>query len=151
MGKRDKSAGPKIAPGFRARDRVPRANPPSGGWNSTNPVWCFHARDRDGPFAWKVPDSEAGSLLRKLEELGCLTWSEILVQNEKHNHPIATTEICKAARDRLVALAMDDVDEVISFRVNAKVRFFAVRHDHYALLLWWDPEHQVYPTKPRNT
>ena len=44
-----------------------------------------------------------------------------------------------------------ETDTLISLRVTGKKRIWGVRDGSVLHLLWWDPQHEVYPTKPRHT
>lgn len=162
MGKKDR--GPQVARGFAPADktpkvgaratlgeRVPKAQEPNRGWNEAHPVWCFRNCDRAGEFPWSIAGDHASDVLNALRDLGCMTWREILIDNQKHYHAIEVPSLSKAALARLVALKLETLDEIVSFRLASKLRFWAIRIDHYAFLLWWDPEHKVYPVEKHNT
>ena len=74
------------------------------------------------------PDSKGGMALYKVSDVGRRLSSE--------------------ANRRLGKLG---IDEIVRIRVSAKGRLFALRDGDVFDLLWWDPEHQVYPTEPRRT
>jgi hypothetical protein len=74
------------------------------------------------------------------------TWEEI-ERDHKRDHPIPVPcdGLSRDALDRLRTLRMDDIDELWRFRFGAKVRVWGIRFDHYFRVLWWDPQHKVYP------
>ncbi len=56
------------------------------------------------------------------------------------------------AKRRLSERNLEDLDEIVRIRVSAKQRLYALREsDHVFSLLWWDPDHEIYPTKPKRT
>lgn len=63
----------------------------------------------------------------------------------KQNHLIPVEQLCKEAERRLVELRLDDVTSLFSLRITKIERVWAVLEHNVAILLWWDPEHQVYP------
>ncbi|MBX7259668.1 MAG: hypothetical protein K1Y02_25150 [Candidatus Hydrogenedentes bacterium] len=54
-------------------------------------------------------------------------------------------EICKNAQKRLSEIRQDDIDELFSFRIMKKKRLWGILDRHVFKILWWDPDHQVYP------
>ncbi len=79
------------------------------------------------------------------------TWNQISAEctGKKKRRPkhidYTTTSICKEARDRLVELEFDDVDRIFRFRLSGKERLYGINRLHIFMVLWWDPEHNVYP------
>lgn len=78
-----------------------------------------------------------------------MTVSQLTTQGSHHRLPV--TSLSKEAQERLVTLQLDDINEVWSFRVNALKRFWCIKDQNVYALLWWDPEHRVYPVTKRNT
>ena len=73
-----------------------------------------------------------------------------------NHHSIEIARLSKGARDRLVAIRRDDLDEVFSFRINATTRLYGVRDGRAFNVLWFDPWHgdikkAVCPSKKRHT
>jgi hypothetical protein len=54
--------------------------------------------------------------------------------------------ICHEAQKRLEEIGLDDLDEVFRFRLASKPRLYGFLVQHIFYVLWWDPEHNVYPT-----
>ncbi len=78
------------------------------------------------------------------------TWRQVRA-NFKRDHPIDPDRICTEAKHRLVGLKVEEMDELWSFRIDAKRRVWGARFGRTFFVLWWDPQHQVYPTEPSNT
>ena len=58
----------------------------------------------------------------------------------------------KSARDRLQKLKLDDIDELMSFRISGKERVWSIRQlNNVMKVLWWDPNHEIYPIRKRHT
>lgn len=107
-------------------------------------AWRFSGCDTAGPFAWTaLDDPEYKQVIEALHEFEKKNWNEILATG---SHPIEAYRIEKAARDRLVAIEQDDIDELMSFRLSGKNRVWCIRIQNIMRVIWWDPEHQVYPT-----
>lgn len=68
----------------------------------------------------------------------------------RQNHQIPVKQLGKAARDRLMQLGFDDFDSLLSLRVTKTERIWGVKATNGISLLWWDPEHTVYPMNIAN-
>ncbi|MDX1890113.1 hypothetical protein [Mycolicibacterium sp. 050158] len=57
------------------------------------------------------------------------------------------------AISRLVELELDDQTEIARLRISGKRRLYGFLaeggQDFY--VLWWDPNHEIWPSTPRNT
>lgn len=87
--------------------------------------------------------------------MSLLTWREISHHRQdggrKHHYQSVDSVIPKAQR-RLTGLGLqDEVDHLYRFRVGSRERLWGFRKDGVFQILWWDPDHTVYPTEPRNT
>lgn len=106
--------------------------------------WRFSGCDREGPFGWAIGDDvKYREVIEKLHEFEGMNWAQILATG---SHPVEVYKICKDARDRLVKIERDDLDELMSFRLTGPNRVWCDKSGHIMRLLWWDENHQVYPT-----
>lgn len=113
-------------------------------------VWQFNTRDTQ---AWTWENADYTSLLPKLADIERRGFKEIRsrgrTRGEHHFIPRGSLE--PEAERRLKQRCLDDVDEVFSIHIAQKSRAWAVVYaDHIACLLWWDPEHTVYPVNVAN-
>ena len=134
---------PKIAERPRP-ERVPKfkTDPVIGGEKPLS--WRFSHRDHGGPFGWQVITPEdLHKVITRFAELEGMTWDQIKTAG---SHPIECAQLCGAARDRLVEIGHDDLDEMMSLRVMGAWRVWCVHESSIMHVLWWDPDHQVYPT-----
>jgi len=76
-----------------------------------------------------------------------MTWKEII---SNQNHPIDVAKLCKGAQKRLEARQID-ASILVSLRCTAKERIWGIRVENVLSLLWWDPNHAVYPVAKQNT
>ncbi len=44
-----------------------------------------------------------------------------------------------------------ETDALVSLRLGAKKRIWGVLEGSVLYVLWWDPHHEVYPSKKRHT
>lgn len=148
---------PKARRGGRETPRqVKAASPHSLSTNGERPHFSFEYADRtcQSGFAFP-PDSAADELdlLGFLCEMSQLTWANIEAQRSgprrrHHDQPVAS--ICKAAQVRLGDVRFDEVvdEEIFRFRLTGVKRLWGFRHGRVFHAVWWDPDHQVYPTEP---
>lgn len=147
----DTSAAPK-----RLRPLVTQL-PPDPASEQKNPKWSFalldHAYDR--AWTWANVGAYAGTLFSFLAEMEKLTWQEIRQQKVKaagghsrpKHHGQEVETLCKEARAQLEELGLADVDELFRFRLAGRERLWGLQvpNTNIFCLLWWDPDHQVYP------
>ena len=56
------------------------------------------------------------------------------------------------AKRQLANRERDDATEIARIRIGATKRIYAVKTPRGVFeILWWDPDHETYPTEPRNT
>lgn len=67
------------------------------------------------------------------------------------NHKMEVADLDKEARDRLVEIDLDDLDELWSLRLSGRERVWGTITRNVFSLLWWDPEHTVYPVSKKYT
>jgi hypothetical protein len=78
------------------------------------------------------------------------TWAEIIA-NSRRDHTVPVDHLVKEARDRLVYLNQDDVDELWRLRFEGEQRIWGIKHGPLFRVLWWDPLHRVCPARKRRT
>lgn len=106
-------------------------------------AWRFSMCDADGPYAWTVLNAEKHlEVINKLHEFEKKNWDEI---KRGGSHPIKIADCCKEARTRLEEIERDDFDQLMSFRLTGTERVWCVQAANVMSVLWWDPNHQVYP------
>lgn len=106
--------------------------------------------DLEGPWGWLNIQSKdiLVSIMEKLGNFESMTWGEI--DRNRHNHPMPFDEIPKEARERLKERELDD-QELYSFHLSAKKRIWGKREREAFYIIWWDPEHTVYPVQKKHT
>lgn len=98
------------------------------------------------PYGWHVLDRDTLSMIReRLRNLEALTWHEILVRDNYWNHEYEISRLGEDALRRLRELGQDDTDFIVSLRLGNFERVWGFRDNEILNLLWWDPNHQVYP------
>lgn len=113
-------------------------------------AWHVRTIDKGGPWGWNKADAKVllNEIIPRLSMLETMTWPEIL---GRRNHEVEVSGICPEARKRLAEIMYDDVSILVSFRLDGLKRVWGIRDRNICKLLWWDPEHTVYPTKKKHT
>ena len=104
------------------------------------------------PFGWREIEPEKLIEVRaKLRDFESMTWYEILVASKSRNHTVTIESLCKEARDRLEEIGQGDLEELVSLRLSGPERVWGIRTGNVLHVLWWDPEHAVYPSLKKHT
>jgi len=121
-------------------------------WQEMYPCWRVSLLETVEPFGWHT--SEQGELLQvkqRFASFESMTWKQILCQAGYRNHFVSRDRLCADAQKRLREMGQDDVDSVISLGITQKSRVFGIMEHNVLKVLWWDPEHLVYPVEKPNT
>lgn len=118
--------------------------------HALSPVWKVDILQREGPYGWETITSDVlwQEILPKLRNFETMTWASILGSN---NHEVRVQQLAPEAQKRLKVLKLDDVDQLVSLRLTGKQRVWGIKQHHVLRLLWWDPEHEVYPSVKKHT
>ena len=107
--------------------------------------------DLNGPWGWlniKLKDLLV-EIVDKLKNFESMTWSEI--ESNKKSHLISLDKIAKKAQERLRERELDDLEELYSLRLSGKERIWGKRENEAFYIIWWDPDHTVYPVQKKHT
>ncbi|MGO2111641.1 MAG: hypothetical protein ACTH31_08515 [Pseudoclavibacter sp.] len=91
------------------------------------------------------------NLLEKMAAFESMRIGEIFANDSELGKKYAVDVIPKNAKRRLEELERDDETEIARLRCGAKPRLYGFLREHVFHVLWWDPDHLVYPSKLRNT
>ena len=91
---------------------------------------------------------KVNKFILRLKGFESMMWKEILGPK---NHPICIGQITPAAQRRLTELNQDDTDELISLTIEGQLRIWGKKQGLAFMVLWWDPNHEVYPVSLRHT
>jgi hypothetical protein len=119
------------------------------GYEGQFPLWAFRIVDLGGPWCWSVLSGDAlREVLQRMKEIETMTWHAV---TETGSHSIDVSALSKPARDRLMEIHQDDVDQVYSLRVTGRRRIVGIRDGGVLRILWWDPEHEICPAPKKHT
>lgn len=142
--------GPK-RPKFGASPNVTKQVPPIPGWVQRHNAqerrisWRFSFADRDGPYPWVNVPAEVYEAFGELERLD---FGEAI---RTRCHSIEIADLCKDAQERLRELQRDDIDRLYGWRITGPARVWCAMYGDVMYVLWWDPDHLVYPVGLRHT
>ena len=128
---------------------------PESGYENSKVILCFDRIDRNGPFAFDInrPDFSPHEILEKIISYSSMTWREIRSQTHdngksKHHFLNDTDNFSGEARARISAMKLwDDTDRIFSFALQNKLRIIGLREKEFFHVLWYDPQHEVYPSR----
>lgn len=149
MSKPKKHPKVKVEPHLQKKPRIDLQNSPEK-VIKRSPVWRIGSLDFGGPWGWeRMGDLSLFKAIReKLKNFETMTWSEI---EGRDHHFISIKNISKEAKQRLQDINQDDLDQLFSLRLSAKERLWGIRKEEILNILWWDPEHSVYPVPKKHT
>lgn len=114
-------------------------------------AWHLNVLDIAGHWGWRScsEDHFWEVILNKVRSFETMTWADIL--RGGNNHQVKVYQICVEAQKRLVEIGQDDIDELYSLGLANKPRLWGIRDGRIFKVLWWDPEHTVYPSDKKHT
>lgn len=131
--------------------KKPRKDPAINDVLDSAPVcWQAGIIDLNGPWGWSRINHSIffDNILPKLQHFESMSWYEILGRN---NHEVKVEQISKKAQKRLTSLKLDDYETLVSLRLTGPQRVWGIKMQNMFKILWWDPNHEVYPSKLKNT
>ena len=143
---RNKRASRNRNPSSRRR----ATSPPMESTQNKKLVWKVSKIDDNSQWGWNqitCPDF-LRNIWEKMQHFETMTWSEILGRD---HHEIPVNNIRRQAQKRLEELQHDDEETLVSFHITGRQRIWAIRSGQEAFLLWWDPDHEIYPSDLRHT
>lgn len=152
MGKgkpKKKLALPKVAVAPDKRTGNPASLLPGGSNSHERLCWRFEHVDHDGP--WGFDDTAMAEILVKMRDCERMTLRELRNTSDLFVEYDVPGGLCKTALDRLAVLGWDDMTAIQRLRFMGKQRLYGFLDGNIFHVLWWDPEHQVYPSQKRHT
>jgi hypothetical protein len=141
---------PKYAPGIHlAAGKEPKIGIAPDG--PTHPAWRLAHIDWDGPWCpSKCKEAGVRQILERLAKFESMSWVQI--KSNTGSHTVGAENIIKKARQRLTEQKLDEwADHLTSLRMSGKERLWGFLRGGIFHALWWDPEHEVYPSPKKHT
>lgn len=113
--------------------------------------WKFGFIDKGGLWGFeKLTQKEFWDIiLPTAKNYETMTWAEI--KHRPHNHEISIDKIISEAKRRLKQIEKDDTDELFSMVFDGSHRIWGIKHSAEFWILWWDPNHEIYPSPKKHT
>lgn len=121
-------------------------------WREQMPNWAFAKCDLRGcQWSWERIDGEnLVQVLERLKDHESRRWKEILLDKSNGSIEISNERIAAEAKTRFVDLGFHDFDTIWKLRVNGPGRVWGIRIGRTLHIVWWDPDHGVYPMNIAN-
>lgn len=124
--------------------------------------WRFSTLDRAYPQegGWSaIDDADLHRIVECIAALDDRSMTQVLAGSSTSQRYFAVYDQATVdrgfsadAKRQLADRERDDATEIARIRVGGTKRLYAVKTPRGVFeLLWWDPNHQIYPTEPRNT
>ncbi len=115
------------------------------------PAWQFNEIDWGGLWGWhKLEAKKWQENLPKLGHFETRTWADIKSDGNNHVVDIQNSPNPEVLK-RLAEIHQDDIDELFSLRLSGKERLWGILDNHILKILWWDMNHEVWPSKKKHT
>lgn len=113
--------------------------------NDGSVIWDFTRFDE---CDWRATHGQEHisfvEVAKRLRDYSSRTWREIL-SDKKRDHACDVADLSSEAQKRLRERDLEDVGELLRFRFTGTQRLWGWRDRTYFFVLWWDPDHCVYP------
>ncbi len=140
-------------------DKLPVINDKPSTYDSQM-TWCTTLADIAEQWSWSEnrswsDDEWKDEILRELESLSKLTWSEISrmetgegkrKKRRKRHHPQEVETIISEAKKRWRALDLEQFDVAYRFRLGGTKRIWGFQYSSHFYLVWYERNHLIYPT-----
>lgn len=125
-------------------------------YEDKSPAWSFKRMQKESMWLFTREDLinstqnslDSTCILSKLAEFERMTWRQIKQQThgkrgKSSNHLVPVEELTKVAKKRLQELQI--TENFFSLRLEGTMRVFGVLESNVLEIMWYDPEHKIYP------
>ncbi|WP_432091845.1 hypothetical protein [Streptomyces sp. NRRL F-5630] len=127
----------------------PAALLPSSGTSQERICYRFSHLDIEGPWGLKSLDHDRLMvLLKDMAKFESQTINELFYTGEwpGKSHDVATLPT-RLARERLDEIGLPDMTKIWKLRIGGPGRLWGFLVGNVFHVVWWDPFHQVWPSK----
>jgi hypothetical protein len=151
MGKKPKKQ--VSTPPVKLKEVPRRTVLPGAGTSDDRICWRFSHIDHDGPWGFeKVGAPKLRWIMDRLSHFETMTIDELFHRN---GYPGKDYEIEKiptsAALVRLEEIGLSDMTKISVLRLQGEPRMYGFRVGHAFHVVFWDPEHQIWPSELKHT
>lgn len=142
-----------FAPPVKTKE-VPRLAVLPGAETSDSRIcWRFCHVDHDGPWGFGKVDAQMLQwLLERLARFESMTMNELF---HSGGYPGADYDVATipnaAALDRLEEIGLSDMTKIHRLRLKGEARLYGFLNGHVFHVVWWDPNHEVWPSRLKHT
>ncbi|MGD9736426.1 MAG: hypothetical protein AB7V58_12610 [Solirubrobacterales bacterium] len=112
-------------------------------------IWGLSYVDLGGKWGWaRIDVNVLSHVLNFMHNLEGMLPVEVFGPRHKR---IEIDSLCPEAKKRLTEIELDDLDALWELHVTGLERIWGHRVGHVFYPVWWDPLHEVCPSKKRNT
>jgi hypothetical protein len=125
----------------------------SGGDTSDQRIsWRFGKADFDGRWGFaKVKAEQWPEIMAKVAHCESMTVTELRASRDLFKTYDLPSSIIAEAADRLAELNLDDLTQIHRIRFTGKQRLYGLLRENIFYVIWWDPLHEICPSKLKNT
>lgn len=133
---------------------VPRRDVLPGAETSDKRIcWRFTHVDHGGPWGFDTVDGKKLCwIMERLSQLESMTISELFYQGDYPGKDYDVEKIPTAeAAVRLDSIGLGDMTRISVLRLQGEPRLYGFLAGHVFHVVWWDPEHKIWPSKLKHT
>jgi|SRR5689334_19330 len=114
--------------------------------------WRFEHVDHEGRWGFCAMDPAVWpEVMKKMTECESMTVRELRNTWRLFKEYDLPGGLCREAWDRLVAMKRDDQTKIQRLEFTGTQRLYGFLEGNIFHVVWWDPNHEVYPSRLRNT
>lgn len=137
------------------RKETPRRTPelPGAGDSGDRLCWRFKHFDHDGPWSFTgTTGDELCNLIKRLAKFEDMTVNSAFNGGGYPGKEYDIEHIPTAkARERLDAIGLADMTKISVFRLGGEERVYGFRCANVFHVVWWDPDHAIWPSRKKHT
>ena len=144
-------------PRSRHAETIPDGTSPRRTFTPSEPdskvVILFSRVDLDSPWCLtKIEPSHHRDVLDRVREFESMTVHEVFFRGDEPGKDYLLHDLPnQAAQERLRELRLDDRDHISRLRMSGTGRLYGLRERERFYVLWWDPDHQIWPSRKKHT
>ena len=140
-------------PRAKAKEVPRRALLPGSETSDTRICWRFCHVDHDGPWGFDKVDAEKLRwLMDRLASFESMTINELFASG---GYPGVHYEVESipnpVALERLTDLQLGDMTKISRLRLRGEPRLYGFLVSNVFHVIWWDPDHEVWPSTLKHT
>lgn len=115
-------------------------------------AWRFTHADHEG--RWRFCDLQGDELrdvLQKMSHLESMTVGEVRATRKLFKEYELPGGLIDEAIQRLVDMGRDDMTAIHRLEFTGTQRLYGFLHSNVFHVVWWDPKHEIWPSKKRHT